>query len=552
MSMIDGLQAEFDAYNILKVDKIVGQGLSENNFTNDLILKLQSIEKLATADQTGNEIKSLYEAEPNTNGFTDAEKTKLAGLEAPHFKGQFPNITALRTTIPVGIEGNYAYVDAGIGSDVESYIWDNTDNEWILQQGKSTAETAASIKIKYESNADTNAFTDASQAKVNFISVSAIINLDTIKSDTTANSLLRTGGDFGSVNIKTGGSISEGGILLSNKYYHSGNFNKSDVDFVANYVTSKGIYVGGSSGLTFTERSGGPIKKWDMILGGAGDDFVVNRFSNTGAYIGQGFNINRVTGKFSTGDFDANNGVFSGKITAAIIIPNLLAIKDPSGNSYNIKTSGSTLQFLNNSDQVKASIDFSGNAAFLGNVTLDNELTGKGIGAASGDVLFKLRAWNRNQGLPVANISFELPNIATPSNYADISFNAWNGFNNMQERLRLHRDGATFSGDVTSKGTVFSQSWQGTSDRRAKKNIIYLSPKKLNTRYASFNFIEGDTKMRHVSPIAQDMLLDNDLKTFVSGSEKDTYKVAIIDLHSEEIAYLKYQVALLTQQLGIK
>jgi hypothetical protein len=39
--------------------------------------KLNGIEAGATADQTGAEIKSLYEAESNTNAFTDAEKTKL-------------------------------------------------------------------------------------------------------------------------------------------------------------------------------------------------------------------------------------------------------------------------------------------------------------------------------------------------------------------------------------------------------------------------------------------------------------------------------------------
>ena len=42
--------------------------------------KLAGIEPGATADQTGSEIKSLYEAQADTNGFTDAEKAKLAAL----------------------------------------------------------------------------------------------------------------------------------------------------------------------------------------------------------------------------------------------------------------------------------------------------------------------------------------------------------------------------------------------------------------------------------------------------------------------------------------
>jgi len=45
------------------------------------IAKLDGIEEGATADQTGAEIKSLYEAEEDTNAYTDAEKSKLAGIE---------------------------------------------------------------------------------------------------------------------------------------------------------------------------------------------------------------------------------------------------------------------------------------------------------------------------------------------------------------------------------------------------------------------------------------------------------------------------------------
>ena len=44
------------------------------------IAKLAGIETGATTDQTGAEIKSLYEGEADTNAFTDAEKTKLAGI----------------------------------------------------------------------------------------------------------------------------------------------------------------------------------------------------------------------------------------------------------------------------------------------------------------------------------------------------------------------------------------------------------------------------------------------------------------------------------------
>lgn len=44
--------------------------------------KLDGIESLATADQTGAQIKTAYEGESDTNAFTDAEQTKLTGIEA--------------------------------------------------------------------------------------------------------------------------------------------------------------------------------------------------------------------------------------------------------------------------------------------------------------------------------------------------------------------------------------------------------------------------------------------------------------------------------------
>lgn len=56
------------------------EGVSQLLMTAAERSKLTGIEAGATADQSGAEIKALYEAEADTNAFTDAEKTKLAGL----------------------------------------------------------------------------------------------------------------------------------------------------------------------------------------------------------------------------------------------------------------------------------------------------------------------------------------------------------------------------------------------------------------------------------------------------------------------------------------
>ncbi len=65
-----------------------------NAFTDADHTKLDGIETSATADQTGAEIKSAYEGESDTNAYTDAEKTKLAGIEASADVTDTTNVTA--------------------------------------------------------------------------------------------------------------------------------------------------------------------------------------------------------------------------------------------------------------------------------------------------------------------------------------------------------------------------------------------------------------------------------------------------------------------------
>jgi hypothetical protein len=112
--------------------------------------------------------------------YTDQEKSKLAGLDDNHWKGKFPSEALLFEV--TGVKGDYASVDLGIENDVVGYIWDDSDNKWVKQLGTSTAETPSSIKSKYESNADTNAFTDLLKTKLitayNWVSTNGVTVLE--------------------------------------------------------------------------------------------------------------------------------------------------------------------------------------------------------------------------------------------------------------------------------------------------------------------------------------------------------------------------------------
>ena len=150
----------------------IDDSTSDNKFISAAELsKLSGIETGATSDQTDAEIKIAYENNANTEAFTTSEKAKLASLEGSKFLGEFASLAALQTAYPSPSIGSYANVDSGSGSDVEKYVWDNSDSEYV-KSSQADPLTSAQVKSLYEANADTEAFTSTLKTK-----------LDTIPSD---------------------------------------------------------------------------------------------------------------------------------------------------------------------------------------------------------------------------------------------------------------------------------------------------------------------------------------------------------------------------------
>jgi len=90
------INAIVDALENSKVDKVAGKGLSTNDYTDADKSKVDSIDAKdadtlqaakdyaddrISEEITAEKVKQLYEANPDTNAFTDAEKAKLAGIE---------------------------------------------------------------------------------------------------------------------------------------------------------------------------------------------------------------------------------------------------------------------------------------------------------------------------------------------------------------------------------------------------------------------------------------------------------------------------------------
>lgn len=156
----------------------------------------------------------------SSNDYTTAEKNKLAGLEGSHFKGLHASLAALQSAQPSAMAGDYADVDAGAGVDVVRYLWDVTDSEWVAQAASGGSMTAAQVKTAYESNPDTNAFTDAEQAKLGGIAPGATANANTDSlAEGATNKYFTEGRVRGTVltglSLLTGGVISAADSVLS-------------------------------------------------------------------------------------------------------------------------------------------------------------------------------------------------------------------------------------------------------------------------------------------------------------------------------------------------
>lgn len=172
-SKLDGIEAGATADQTgAEIKALYEAQANTNAYTDAEKSKLAGVEAGATADQTGAEIKSLYEAQANTNAYTDAEKTKLAGIESGADVTDATNVEAAGAVMDADIGVTVQAYDANIVSDA-SYV--HTDNNYTtteknklagIEAGATADQTAAEIKTAYESNTNTNAYTDAEKTKL--------------------------------------------------------------------------------------------------------------------------------------------------------------------------------------------------------------------------------------------------------------------------------------------------------------------------------------------------------------------------------------------------
>ena len=134
--------------------------MSNNYYTQEQIDALGQFigSQLKDATNTIN-IKRVVESIPGYSLMSDAEKEKLLSLESSKFLGTFT--TSEDIPKEKAVAGSYADVESEDGTSVDRWIYNLKSGEFIKSNSSSGVETSSSIKTKYESNDDTNAFTDA-------------------------------------------------------------------------------------------------------------------------------------------------------------------------------------------------------------------------------------------------------------------------------------------------------------------------------------------------------------------------------------------------------
>ena len=151
--------------------------------------KLAGIEDNATADQTATEIKTAYESNSDTNAYTDTEKSKLTGIAEgaqvnvgeEYTSAEKSKLLGIATGAEVNVKADWTETDPNEDSFIENKPAVITSEERTklggIETGATADQSAAEIKNLYESNSETNAFTDSEKSKLGSVAQGAEVNV---------------------------------------------------------------------------------------------------------------------------------------------------------------------------------------------------------------------------------------------------------------------------------------------------------------------------------------------------------------------------------------
>lgn len=220
------------------------------------------------------EMANAIDALEDKNIMTDAQKDKLEALKTSKYLGTY--LTSEEIPLEGAEAGNYADVDSGEPDvDTERWIYDVDSNKFVRSSSSATTETSTSIKEKYESNPDTNAFTDELLLKLNTIPTEGVQGIQGDKGDSAYEVAVTTGfqgsesewilslkGEKGDSGDDT--NVSPEDIKLK---YESNPDTNAFTDSEKQKLSSIEVDSIGSSGGVVDVNGGGILKFWTGTIG---------------------------------------------------------------------------------------------------------------------------------------------------------------------------------------------------------------------------------------------------------------------------------------------
>ena len=319
-------------------------GLTTNDFTNADHTKLNGIEANATADQTGAEIKTAYEAESDTNAFTDAEKTKLSNIEATADVTDTVNVTAAGALMDSEVT-NLAQVKAFDSSDYATSAQGTTADNALPKAG---GQMTGNITFSGTETVDgRNLSVDG--AKLD--NIEALADVTDATNVAAAGAAMLTGANF-TGNVTTTGSVSLGQGT-------AGVYTLPTADGTA----GQALVTDGNGNVTFGTVSGGSgggeSLAQTLAIGDTTSGNDINFGDNDKAVFGAGSDMEIYHDGTTWGNIDVNTGGFYFRGNAGFAFAGQNAAGTNPNQMY-ISTQASTgtvTLFHNGSSKLATSVD---------------------------------------------------------------------------------------------------------------------------------------------------------------------------------------------------
>lgn len=112
------------------------------------------------------QIKNLGDATDDQDAVSLLQMQTAIAAVIQHFKGTYIDEAALASAHPTADPGDYAYVDAGVGTEAAMWIWDDDDEEWVLGGTAIAPDATSSVKGVMKLYSATGSNTDGTMTQM--------------------------------------------------------------------------------------------------------------------------------------------------------------------------------------------------------------------------------------------------------------------------------------------------------------------------------------------------------------------------------------------------